>query len=77
MSVEDSFTPRLQMDVETAVALAIERDRQMEAGEVSPILHDEMMARLRNAQPAVSATRNGSHPQTPYSTRNGVSPESA
>lgn len=46
-SIEDPFAPPLQMDEETAIALAIERDRQMEAGEVTPILHDEMMRRLR------------------------------
>ena len=46
-SIEDPFELRVQMDDATATALAIERDRQMEAGEVTPILHDEMMARLR------------------------------
>ena len=29
------------------VALAVERDRQLETGEVQPISHEEMMARLR------------------------------
>jgi hypothetical protein len=44
-SIEDPFeTP---MDDATATALAIERDRQMEAGEVTPVLHAEMMRRLR------------------------------
>ncbi len=46
-SIEDPFELRVQMDDATATALAVERDRQMEAGEVTPILHDEMMARLR------------------------------
>jgi hypothetical protein len=32
---------------ETALALAIERDGQVEKGEVQPISHKEMMARLR------------------------------
>ena len=35
------------MDDRAALALARERDQQIEAGEVSPVLHDEMMARLR------------------------------
>jgi len=30
-----------------AIALALERDRQIEAGEVKPISHEEMMSRLR------------------------------
>ena len=30
-----------------AIALALERDRQIESGEVKPISHEEMMARLR------------------------------
>lgn len=46
-SIEDPFEAGVQMDDATATALAIERDRQMEAGEVTPILHDEMMRRLR------------------------------
>jgi hypothetical protein len=33
-------------DAET-VALAVERDRQIEAGEVQPVSHEEMMAKLR------------------------------
>ena len=33
-------------DTETA-KLAAERDRQLESGEVQPISHEEMMARLR------------------------------
>ena len=35
------------MDDRAALALDRERDRQIEAGEVPPVLHDEMMARLR------------------------------
>jgi hypothetical protein len=35
------------MDDRAALALARERDQQIEAGEVSSVLHDEMMARLR------------------------------
>ena len=36
-----------ETDDRAALALARERDQQIEAGEVSPVLHDEMMARLR------------------------------
>jgi putative addiction module component (TIGR02574 family) len=36
-----------EMDDRAALALARERDQQIEAGEVSPVPHDEMMARLR------------------------------
>jgi hypothetical protein len=46
-SIDDPFEASVQMDDATATALAIERDRQMETGEVTPVLHDEMMARLR------------------------------
>ena len=38
----------LEEDVSTGtVALAMERDRQIEAGEVQPIGHEELMRRLR------------------------------
>jgi putative addiction module component (TIGR02574 family) len=30
-----------------AIALAAERDRQLEAGEVQPVSHEELMGRLR------------------------------
>ena len=30
-----------------AIALALERDRQLEAGETQPVSHEEMMTRLR------------------------------
>ena len=36
-----------QMDDGAALALARERDQQIEDGTVSPLLHDEMMDRLR------------------------------
>jgi putative addiction module component (TIGR02574 family) len=36
-----------EMDDRAALALARERDQQIEAGGVSPVLHDEMMTRLR------------------------------
>ena len=46
-SLDDPFEASVPMDDAAATALAIERDRQMEAGEVTPVLHDEMMRRLR------------------------------
>jgi putative addiction module component (TIGR02574 family) len=46
-SLEDPFEARTEMDDAAAVALAIERDRQIEAGEVQAISHDELMASLR------------------------------
>jgi putative addiction module component (TIGR02574 family) len=46
-SLADPFeTPAAGGD-EQLTALAVERDRQMEAGEVRPVSHEEMMARLR------------------------------
>ena len=46
-SLEDPFEARSEMDDVAAIALAIERDRQIEAGEVQAISHDELMAKLR------------------------------
>jgi putative addiction module component (TIGR02574 family) len=46
-SIEDPFEATVPMDDAEAAALAVERDRQMEAGEVTPISHEEMMRRLR------------------------------
>jgi putative addiction module component (TIGR02574 family) len=46
-SLEDPFEARADMDESAALALALERDRQIEAGEVQAVPHDEMMARLR------------------------------
>ena len=34
-------------DDEQLAALAVERDRQMETGEVQPVSHEDLMARLR------------------------------
>jgi putative addiction module component (TIGR02574 family) len=46
-SLVDPFeVPAATDDVE-ALALAAERDRQLETGEVRPLTHEEMMARLR------------------------------
>jgi putative addiction module component (TIGR02574 family) len=46
-SLVDPFQAPASMDASQAVALAIERDRQLESGEVQPVFHEEMMARLR------------------------------
>jgi putative addiction module component (TIGR02574 family) len=46
-SLEDSFEGSLVSDDAAASALAQERDREIDAGEVQPISHDEMMTRLR------------------------------
>jgi putative addiction module component (TIGR02574 family) len=46
-SLADPFQVPASMDDSHAVALAIERDRQLESGEIQPISQEEMMARLR------------------------------
>ncbi len=46
-SLTDPFQVVAETDDVESVALAIERDRQIEAGEVQPVSHTEMMARLR------------------------------
>ncbi len=46
-SLEDPFD-RGAGDEESAIALALERDRQIEAGEVKTLTHEELMAMLRN-----------------------------
>ena len=46
-SLEGSFAGSLVSDDAAAAALAQERDRQIDAGEVQAISHDEMMSRLR------------------------------
>jgi hypothetical protein len=46
-SLGDPFEALGEMDEAQAVSLALERDRQMETGEVQPVVHTEMMARLR------------------------------
>lgn len=46
-SLGDSFQGTIVSDDATAEALALERDRQIEAGEVKVAGHDEMIARLR------------------------------
>ena len=46
-SLVDPFKVAASADDSQAVALATERDRQLDSGEVQPISHEEMMARLR------------------------------
>jgi putative addiction module component (TIGR02574 family) len=46
-SLDDPFAPTAESDDAGAVVLAIERDRQIETGEVQAVSHSEMMARLR------------------------------
>ncbi len=46
-SLVDPFETAAESDEQEALALARERDRQMEAGEVAAVSHEEMMARLR------------------------------
>ena len=46
-SLTDPFEAPARPDDDAAIALALARDRQLEAGEVQPVSHDEMMSRLR------------------------------
>jgi putative addiction module component (TIGR02574 family) len=46
-SLEDPYAAPSQMEDAEAAALALERDRQIEQGEVQPVPHEELMARLR------------------------------
>ena len=46
-SLADPFKIPAEADDKEAVALALERDRQLETGEVQPLSHEEMMSRLR------------------------------
>ncbi len=46
-SLSDPRQSSPDVDDAAALALARERDRQIETGELSPLLHDDMMARLR------------------------------
>ncbi len=46
-SLEDPFETPVEADEAAALALALERDRQIESGELRTMSHDEMMARLR------------------------------
>lgn len=46
-SLGDSFEGSLVSDDAAATALAVERDRQIEAGEVKAVSHTDLMSRLR------------------------------
>jgi putative addiction module component (TIGR02574 family) len=46
-SLEDPSATTAPMDDAAALALALERDRQLDAGQVQPIAHEEMMVRIR------------------------------
>ena len=46
-SLVDPFESPAAADDDQLAALAVERDRQMETGEVQPISHEALMARLR------------------------------
>ena len=46
-SLMDPFEIPAWTDDAEAIALATKRDRQLETGEVKPVSHEEMMARLR------------------------------
>ena len=46
-SLGDPFKAPGDMDEKSALSLAIERERQMESGEVQPLSHEELMVKLR------------------------------
>ena len=46
-SLRDPFKVPAESDDTEAIALALERDRQLDAGEVQPLSHEELMSRLR------------------------------
>ena len=46
-SLEDPFEVPAQLEDAEAVTLAVERDRQIEQGEVQAVPHEELMAKLR------------------------------
>jgi putative addiction module component (TIGR02574 family) len=46
-SLEDPSADLKQTDEAAVASLALERDREIEAGQVQAISHDEMMAKLR------------------------------
>ena len=47
-SLGDPFKVSPANDDTAAAALALERDRQMESGEVQALSHEQLMARLRH-----------------------------
>lgn len=46
-SLEDPFKMPAGPEDDAALALALERDGQLQKGQVKPVSHEEMMARLR------------------------------
>ena len=46
-SLVDPFKVPAESDDSEALALALERDRQLETGEVKALSHEELMSRLR------------------------------
>jgi hypothetical protein len=46
-SLVDPFTVPAESDDSEALALALERDRQLETGELQALSHQELMSRLR------------------------------
>jgi putative addiction module component (TIGR02574 family) len=46
-SLADPFMVPVGADETETIALAEERDRQLDSGDVQPVSHEEMMARLR------------------------------
>ena len=46
-SIEDPFQFSVDLDDETALRLAEERDQEIESGEVTAISHEQLMHRLR------------------------------
>jgi hypothetical protein len=46
-SLTDPYKIPAQADDPETIAQAVERDRQLEAGEVHPVSHEEMMSKLR------------------------------
>jgi putative addiction module component (TIGR02574 family) len=46
-SLEDPFKAPADLDDKDALALAVNRDRELEEGRIKAISHDELMRRLR------------------------------
>jgi hypothetical protein len=46
-SLEDPYDLTADLDDRDAIALAVERDREIDTGIVTPISHEELMKRLR------------------------------
>lgn len=46
-SLEDPFKIPAESDDDETLKLALERDRQLETGEVKALSHEELMSRLR------------------------------